>query len=362
MDIKKRIADARKVMNQKQIDCLVLAPSTDLFYMTGFCGLAMERPTFLIVMQEEAYFVLPQFEADNLQKEIKEKIPCVLWKENEDLYQKAAACIGNREICAAAGNTMPNVMIYHLAESVKATTWRLGESVMAELRSRKDDSELNALKTAQEKSESAFRKTLKQGLKGFTEREVALRLKRHLQEEGLTCKGLPLVASGQYGALPHHQAEDNKIKYGDAVIIDFGGSYEGYFSDITRTVAVGKMPEGLEEAYGIVRMANEEASKTACPGITCESLDLAARQIITDAGYGQYFTHRLGHGIGLDIHEEPYIVAGNRQLIQEGNVFSNEPGIYLPGRFGIRLEDDLYIGQSEAECLTRLGHEPVIVD
>ncbi|MFR3391197.1 MAG: aminopeptidase P family N-terminal domain-containing protein [[Clostridium] scindens] len=130
MDIKKRIADARKVMNQKQIDCLVLAPSTDLFYMTGFCGLAMERPTFLIVMQEEAYFVLPQFEADNLQKEIKEEIPCVLWQENEDPYQKAAACIGNREICAAAGNTMPNVMIYHLAESVKGNnmeTWRVGK-------------------------------------------------------------------------------------------------------------------------------------------------------------------------------------------------------------------------------------------
>ncbi len=362
MDMKKRIEDVRKAMGEKQIDCLVLAPSTDLYYMTGFCGLAMERPIFLIVMQEEAYFILPRFEADNLQKDIKEQIPCVLWEETEDPYEKAAACIGNRKLSIAAGDTMPHVMAYRLARKMEHASWRLGGEVMEVLRARKDAEELEALMAAQIRSETALSRTLRQGLSGYTEREVALRLKGHLEEEGLICQGLPLVASGQYGAMPHHQAEDIKIRRQDAVIIDFGGSYEGYHSDITRTVAVGKAPEGFEEVFGIVRSANEAAFQKAEPGITCGCLDKAAREVIREAGYGKFFTHRLGHGIGLDIHEPPYIVAGNRSVIQEGNVCSNEPGIYLPGRFGVRLEDDLYIGPKGARCLTGLGHEILIVD
>ncbi|KMZ53472.1 M24 family metallopeptidase [Dorea sp. D27] len=362
MNIKKRIEDVRKVMGERQVDCLILAPSTDLYYVTGFCGLAMERPIFLIVRQEDACFILPRFEADNLQKEIKEQIPCILWQETEDPYEKAAACIGNKKLRIAAGDTMPNVMAYRLARKMEQVTWRLGQEVMEELRATKDATELEALTAAQQKSETALSRTLKQGLAGYTEREVALRLKGHLEEEGLVCQGMPLVASGQYGAMPHHQAEDIKICPKDAVIIDFGGSYEGYYSDITRTAAVGKPPEGFEEVYEIVRAANETAFKKAKPGVPCESLDESAREIIREAGYGQFFTHRLGHGIGLDIHEPPYIVAGNRSVLQEGNVFSNEPGIYLPGRFGVRLEDDLYVGPEEARCLTGLGHEILIVD
>ncbi|QEK16994.1 putative dipeptidase PepE [[Clostridium] hylemonae DSM 15053] len=362
MDIKKRIEDARTVMRQKQLDCLILSPSADLYYMTGLSPIAVERPVFLIVLREEAYVILPAFEADDLREEVKEQISCIFWQETEDPYRKAAACVGGGSIRIAAGDAMPNVMAYRLARQIKAASWSLGSEVMEELRARKDAAELKYLMTAQEKSEAALLRTLEQGLEGFTEREVAQRLKGYLEEEGLSCRGLPLVAAGQNGAVPHHQAADCRICFQDAVVIDFGGSYEGYFSDITRTVAVGKPPEGFEEIYGTVRAANEAAFQAAAPGITCGCLDEAARQVIREAGYGGFFTHRLGHGIGLDIHEPPYIVAGSRKQIEPGNVFSNEPGIYLPGRFGIRLEDDLYIGQKEAECLTGLGHELLVVD
>lgn len=362
MSIQKRLKDARTIMDQHQIDCLILAPSTDLFYMTGFAGISMERPIFLAVTCKEAYFVCPKFELNNLESGILEHTICIPWEEHENPYEKAARYLGSKKGCAAVGNTMPSVMFHRLQQKFPEWKWCLGETVMVKLRSVKDTSEIHALKTAQIRSGNALLKALDQGLEGYTELEVALRLREYLLEEGLQCPGIPLVAAGKYGAIPHHQAEEIRIQYGDPVVIDFGGSYEGYYSDITRTVVVGKASMQLQEISQIVREANETAFQNARVGMTCAQLDRIARNVIEKAGYGAYFTHRLGHGIGLDIHEEPYIVSGNQEALLSGNTFSNEPGIYLPEQFGVRMEDVLAMEQNGAVCLTKIGHELLVVD
>lgn len=362
MDIRRKFDKARSIMQERGSDCLVLAPSTDLRYMIGFHGISLERPVFLILTLEKAYFVVPEFELENLSQDIRENMVCLPWKEQENPYEKARQVLSGTAITTASfGNQMQAIMYHRLQKTFPKWQWKSGGEIMGQMRSQKDEEEYKCLKIAQKRSGTALMKLLEEGIAGKTELEAALRLNDFMRKEGLVCGGTPLVAAGANGALPHHSADDTVIKEGDAVIIDFGGCYHGYYADITRTVAAGDiLPEGFEEIYHIVRAANEKSAMTARPGITGEELDEAARGVIEAAGYGQYFTHRLGHGIGLDVHEEPYIVKGNKTPLMSGNVFSNEPGIYLPGRFGIRLEDVLFLHEDGAECLTELTHEILI--
>jgi len=361
-NIKKRFEKARNIMEEAHIDCLVISPSSDLYYLTGYNGIFMERPVFLLLTKVDAFFILPEFELSSLDHEIAECTTCIAWKDTENPYEKAAACFGESIETAAISNLTPSVMFYKLQEIFPRSRWVLGERVMAILRAKKDKKELALMREAHVLAGNAFLKLMEKGLKGRTELDAAKMLKNLIIDEGLTCQGLPLVATGAFGAMPHHHAENVLISKGDAVVIDFGGGYEGYFSDITRTVIVEREPEEFSEVYNVVRKANETVCRYAVQGRTCEALDQMARKIITKAGYGDYFTHRLGHGIGLDIHEEPYIVSGNQKLIELGNTFSNEPGIYLPDQFGVRIEDVLYIGEKGAVCLTELTHDMMTVD
>ena len=358
MDISRKFEEARSVMKSYGKDCMILAPSTDLRYLSGFHGISMERPILLILTLKRAFFVLPEFELDNLREELKAAVTCISWKEQEDLYAKAAQALEQENICHAVfGNQMQAVMFYRLKEAFTNWRWEPAGPLMAKLRSRKEEEEYQCLKMAQRLSGEALLRLLKEGLSGRTELEAAVRLNEYMREAGLECMGTPLVAAGANGALAHHGADDTVIRRGDPVIIDFGGCCKGYYADITRTVAVGDISEEFANVFRIVRKANEAAAAAARPGMTGEELDAVARKIIDEAGYGAYFTHRLGHGVGLDVHEEPYIVAGNEAPLLAGNVFSNEPGIYLPGRFGVRLEDVLYLREDGAECLTGLTHD-----
>lgn len=358
MDITKKFEEARSIMKNCGKDCIVLAPSTDLSYLTGFRGISLERPIFLALTQQKAFFVLPEFELDNLDRDLKAAVVPVPWKEQEDPYEKAAQVLSLEKISRAVfGNQMQAVMFYRLRETFPDWQWEPAGTIMARLRSIKDEEEYQCLKTAQKLSGQALLSLLKEGLSGKTELEAALKLNDLMREAGLECPGTPLVAAGANGALPHHGADNTVIQKGDTVIIDFGGCYKGYYADITRTAAVGDIPKQFAEIYQIVRAANEASAKAARPGMTGEALDAAARSVIEKAGYGAFFTHRLGHGIGMDVHEEPYIVKGNQVPLSSGNVFSNEPGIYLPGKFGIRLEDVLFLREDKAECLTELTHD-----
>ena len=362
MNIKNNLERAREQMAKERIDCLVLAPSADLQYMTGFNGISMERPIFLMLTREKALFAVPEFELHGLPEEFKRDLCCIGWKENEDPYEKMKKCTDDKRMYAAAGNRMTAEMFYHLQIAFTGWEWCLGDKIMVPLRKQKTEREYQCLKTAQVLAGRALKSMLKGGLSGKTEKEAAVLLNTCMEKEGLAVNGYPLVAAGKNSADVHHAAGDTVIQRGDVVVIDFGGCYGGYYSDITRTVVVGEEPEEFEKIYEIVRRANEAVYRAAEPGMTAEELDRTARAVIEKSGYGKYFTHRLGHGIGRDIHEPPYIVEGNQERLAEGNVFSNEPGIYLPGKFGIRLEDVLIIRESGAECLTELGHDYLVVD
>jgi Xaa-Pro aminopeptidase len=171
-----------------------------------------------------------------------------------------------------------------------------------------------------------------------------------------------LVASGPNSALPHHRAGGRKIDRGDVVILDYGCRVGGYCSDITRTVVCGKATEEVKKVYEVVRRAQERGVKAVKKGAEAKEIDRAARSEIDGAGYGEYFIHRTGHGIGIDVHEEPYIVEGNALLLEEGMAFSVEPGIYIPGRFGVRIEDIVVVGMDGAERMNNAGHSLEVLD
>lgn len=357
--------DMRKVCDELKelgLDGLLLSPSADLAYLTGQEILSLERPVVFLVLDGKSIFLLPEFELTGLKRAEQENVIYVGWREQEDPYKKLVGIVGDQKRKVAVEPEMPVKMFFKLQKAFPEWEWVPDEQIMRSMRMRKTEREHMLLKEAHIRSGRAFERLLKEKLEGKTEKQTALLLRNYLEEEGLECDGIPLVAAGRNTAKPHHRATDAVIGKEDPVLFDFGGRYQGYYSDITRTVVVGKAPDGFEEIYDIVRRANEEACRYARPGIAAEDLDWKARSVIDKAGYGDYFTHRLGHGTGRDIHEDPFIVMGNKVQLEEGNVFSDEPGIYIPGRYGVRLEDALFLKKDGAECLTELTHELLVVE
>lgn len=365
MIYEQRLARARNAMRQQGIDLLVLTPSTDLFYLTGMRGHLFERLACCIVTMEDVHFISPVFEVGNLKEDTKQLLCCHGWSDGEDPFALAAGLLPEGARTVAVGTAVPSWVLLGMQALRPGYNWVSAEALMRGLRMVKDETEYQLLKKVQANSCRAFTRLLEHGLCGMTELQAGKLLMQYSDEEGVDSPdGVPIVAAGANGALPHHITDDTVIRPGDVVVIDFGGENtgEGYIADTTRTVAVKREPDGLREIYDIVRAANQAGFEAAKPGTLCEDVDKAARSVIEKAGYGPYFTHRLGHGLGLDVHEHPYLSAGNRHVIEAGNVFSDEPGIYLPGRFGVRIEDLLFVHADGAERLTPLDHDLHVVD
>src|SRR5438094_6455259 len=236
--------------------------------------------------------------------------------------------------------------------------FRVASSNTRDLRMRKDAAEIEALRLVSESADRAYARILERPFAGRTEREIGADLADFLRTEGHDEVGFTIVGSGASGASPHHEAGDRRIGEGDTIVLDFGGGMRGYRSDITRTVHVGKTA-GREEqkVHDVVRQAQEAGYAAARKNASAESVDQAARGVIDDAGYGEFFIHRTGHGIGLDGHEHPYLVHGNRERLEPGMAFSIEPGVYLPGRFGVRIEDIAVIdADGSARPLNKANH------
>lgn len=361
MDYRNHIDQIKRGLEEEGIDGMILSPSSDLAYVTDVKILSMERPAFLMILCGNIFFVMPQFELLELHQKEQDFITYIGWREEEDPYEKILEYVQNERLVMAVEPEMPVRMYIKLQSVFPDWIWVSGEKIMSSIRSKKSNEEYACLKQAHVKSGKAFDRLLESGLQGKTEIQIARMLRNFMEKEGLECSGLPLVAAGENSAKPHHYATERMINDQDVVLIDFGGKYNGYYSDITRTVVVRKPPAGFEEIYRIVCKANEMVLKMAKPEMTAEELDTVARVHIERAGYGRYFTHRLGHGTGRDIHENPYIAQGNKEKLVEGNVFSNEPGIYLPDRYGIRIEDVLFLHKEGAECLTDLTHDLRII-
>jgi Xaa-Pro aminopeptidase len=362
MKYQERMRRVQEEMERRGLGFLVLTPSANLRYLIGFPGGLMERLVCCLMGRDFAQFIMPLFELGALNPQTRKLLDCSGWEDGSDPFELVSRLLGDVPVHAAAIDRLaPAWVLFGLQAALPGRTWAEADAILSPLRERKDPEEYRCLKAVQAASCDALRMVIEQGVLGHSEREVAALLKQYSADKGLTdC--FAIVASGPNSASPHHRPGDRVIQEGDALLIDFGGrDKSGYFADTTRTFAVGNKPEGFEKVYHAVLEANQAAFVAAGPGVPCDAVDTAARESIRRAGYGGYFTHRLGHGLGLALHESPYITQGNRQIIEAGNCFSDEPGIYLPGRFGVRIEDALFINQDGAERLTPLGHELQVI-
>jgi Xaa-Pro aminopeptidase len=332
-----RLARARAVMEDRGIDCLLLSVGADLPYLTGYEAMPLERLTMLVLpLAGEPVLVVPALEAPRVAPGPFSVRP---WTETEDPAGIVASLAGRPSV-AAVGDQTWSVFLLQLLPLLADTTFLPASVVTRELRARKDAGEVAALRAA---AAAADRVTARipgeLRFTGRSERAIARDVADMLVEEGHDQALFWIVASGPNGASPHHEPGERVVEGGDVVVMDFGGRMKGYCSDITRTFAVGPAGAEAREVHAVVEAAQAAARASARAGVAAADVDGVARRVITDAGYGEHFVHRLGHGIGRDVHEHPYLVEGNTSPLEPGNACSIEPGIYLPGRFGVRIED-----------------------
>ncbi len=334
-----RLRRAQAEMARQGIDLLIVGASADLLYLIGYEGHESERMSVLALPRDGVpHYVVPGLEAPLLhdQRDLLEIVP---WEDTEDPAAKVAAIAGNAALgTIAAGDELWSVFTLRLQRAMPRARWAEGGQLLRPLRMIKDEREIALLAEAARRTDETWEEFLTFSITGLTEWEVRERLMALLAARGLTpvfCN----VGSGPNGASPHQTAGDRVIGPGDAVVCDWGGSLEGYNSDVTRTAHVGEPSPEFVRAYEAVLAANQAAFEAVRPGVPCQEIDRAARSVLTQAGYGDAFIHRTGHGLGLSVHEEPYLVEGNTLPLAEGMVFSDEPGVYFPGQFGIRIED-----------------------
>jgi len=326
-------------MARQSVDLLIVGASADLLYLIGYGGHESERMSVLVLPRGgEPHYVVPGLEAPLLHEQ-RDLLQIIPWEETEDPAAKVAAVAGTSALgTIATGDELWSVFTLRLQRAMPRARWTEGGQLLRPLRMIKDEREIALLAEAARRTDESWEEFLTLSIAGLTEWEVRDRLMELLSVRGLQpvfCN----VGSGPHGASPHQTASDRVIGPGDAVVCDWGGSLEGYNSDVTRTAHVGEPSPEFARAYEAVLTANQAAFEAVRPGVPCQEIDRAARSVLTAAGYGDAFIHRTGHGLGLSLHEEPYLVEGNILPLAEGMVFSDEPGVYFPGRFGIRIED-----------------------
>jgi Xaa-Pro aminopeptidase len=334
-----RLQVAQAEMSRQGIDLLVVGPSADMFYLIGYPGHESERMSVLVLPREGVpHFVVAGLEAPLLHDR-RDLLEIVSWEETENPAAKVAAIAGPAaQGVIAASDDLWSVFTLRLQAAMPRSRWTEGGQLLRPLRMIKDEREIALLAEAARRTDESWEEFLTTSITGLTERDVRERLMALTAARGLTptfCN----VGSGANGASPHQAPGGRVIGPGDAIVCDWGGTLEGYNSDVTRTAHVGEPSEAFVRAYEAVLAANQAAFAAVRPGVPCQDIDRAARRVLTEAGFGKAFIHRTGHGLGLSLHEEPYLVEGNTLPLAEGMVFSDEPGVYFPGEFGIRIED-----------------------
>ena len=320
---------------------VLVTPGPDLVWLTGYQPTAItERLTVLVLRPDhEPTLLAPLLERPDVEAAAGAAALAIRdWSDGSDPYAAAGELLDPAG-CYAVSDSAWAMHLLGLQDLLPDTRYRAMTQCLPMLRAVKDDAELARLEAAGAAADSAFLEVVKLRFAGRRETDVAADLAGLLREFGHEQVDFTVVGSGPNGANPHHEAGERVIEVGDAVVLDFGGLLNGYGSDTTRTVSVGEPSDELVRVHGIVRDAQQAAFEAVRPGIPCQDVDRAARTVITDAGYGEQFIHRTGHGIGVTTHEPPYMVEGELQPLEPGMCFSIEPGIYLSGRFGVRIED-----------------------
>jgi Xaa-Pro dipeptidase len=359
-----RQARLRENLYRASLDFLALNPGPSLVYLTGLSFHLMERPVVVIFSATGApSIILPELEAGKLEG-LPVQMDAFLYGENpadwQAVFQKAArsANLDGRKI-GVEPNRLRYLELHLLEVAAPEASFASAESILESLRIKKDLAEVAAMRKAVEISQEALERTLPVIKIGMTERAIASELIVQLYRGGADAElpFAPIVFGGPNGANPHAVPSDRPLQPGDLLVIDWGASYHGYVADLTRTFAIGDVEDEFARIARIVCEANTAGRLAAGPGVPAEMVDSSARRVIEDAGYGQYFTHRTGHGIGMEGHEAPYIRAGNSLILEPGMAFTVEPGIYLPGRGGVRIEDNVVITEGGADCLSNLPRQ-----
>jgi D-alanyl-D-alanine dipeptidase len=343
---------------------LLVAPGPDLVWLTGYAPTAAtERLTVLVLARgRDPVLVVPTLEAPDAAKAA--GAPALTlrdWTDGADPYAVTAELLPGEGRLGVSDNAWA-MHLLGLQKTLPGTSYASLTDALPMLRAVKDAAELELLAAAGAAADATFQEIRSVRFSGRRESDVAADLAVLLREHGHEQVDFTIVASGPNGANPHHEVGDRVIERGDMVVLDFGGLKHGYGSDTSRTVHVGEPTEEERRVHDVVRAAQEAGFAAVRPGAACQDVDRAARAVIEDAGYGPYFIHRTGHGIGVTTHEPPYMIEGEERELVPGMCFSVEPGIYLPGRFGVRIEDIVTVTPDGGRRLNTTTREMVIVD
>lgn len=359
-DYAARIERARRIMTDRGIDALMLSVGADLPYFTGYEAMPLERLTmFVLTSDHEPVLVVPLLEAPRV--DTRGAFGLRPWSESEDPVAIVAGLAGEARR-VALGDTTWSTFLLGLQRAMPSTAFSSASAMTRELRMRKEPAEIRYLREAAEATDRVADRLESIRFSGRTESDLASMVRAMTVEEGHEVATFDIVASGPNAASPHHEPGARVMAEGDTVVVDFGGRHLGYCSDTTRTFSIGEPGAEIAEAYAVLEAAQSAARAAIRPGIPAGSVDAAARLVIDDAGYGDLFIHRTGHGIGLEAHEHPYIVAGNDLALEEGMTFSIEPGIYSPQQWGMRLEDIVACGPDGVDELNRSDRHLRMVD
>jgi Xaa-Pro dipeptidase len=364
-----RLAALQRLQVANDIDCVVLVPGANLVYFTGLAMGLSERPALALVPAEGSpSLLLPELETPAIQEELRGDTRLFTYRDeegHEHIFHQVAEELGLAGKRLGVEYLAMRVLEMRRIEQAAPGCLLLAtEPWMTELRASKDENEIGCMRRAVEIAEGAMQRLLDSGAirAGRSELEVAADLKiAILQEGGQGESFAPIVVAGPNSASPHAGPSDRLLTEGDFLIIDWGAIYEGYCSDITRTFVLGAPSAEMVRVHDAVLAANQSGRLATRPGAPAQDVDRIARRAITLAGYGEHFVHRTGHGLGLEVHEPPYLVEGNLELLRTGMVFTVEPGIYLPGLGGVRIEDDVVVTDQGSETLTTLPRDLVVL-
>ncbi len=343
---------------------LVITPGYDLRYLVGSRAQTFERLTALVLPADGApTIVVPRLELAALKESAVTELGVAVrdWVDGDDPYALVADALGGGGRAVAVTDSMPALHLLPLAD-VLGVVPVLATDVLRTLRMVKDPAEIDALRQAGAAIDRVHARVPEFLVPGRTEADVAADIAEAIVAEGHSEAAFIIVGSGPHGADPHHECSDRALQAGDVVVVDIGGPYEpGYNSDSTRTYSIGEPDPEVARRYAVLQRAQQAAVAAVRPGVTAEQIDAAARDVLAADGLAEAFVHRTGHGIGLSVHEEPYIVAGNALPLQEGMAFSVEPGIYFPGQWGARIEDIVIVTADGALSVNNRPHDLVVV-
>lgn len=360
-----RLAAATVATADAGLAGLVITPGYDLRYLVGSRAETFERLTALVLpVSGPPTIVVPKLEVAALAESAVADLPIAVrdWVDGDDPYRLVTAALGGPPTSFAVTDAMPALHLVPLTEMLGVVPV-LATAVLRRLRMVKDAAEIDALRTAGAAIDRVHARVPRFLRPGRTEADVAADIAEAIVAEGHSEPAFIIVGSGPNGADPHHGSSDRQLCVGDVVVVDIGGPVDpGYNSDCTRTYSIGEPDEIVAQQYAVLQRAQQAAVAAVRPGVSAERVDAVARDILESAGLGTYFVHRTGHGIGLSVHEEPYIVAGNDLPLEVGMAFSIEPGIYFPGRWGARIEDIVIVTDDGAEPVNTRPHELIVVE